>query len=127
MEKKKFQLTLLPGKYGICHFDKNNSIPAWTENLSFCSITRTASELSIICPEEKIPGGVLAEKDWRVFKVEGPLGFVLTGVVASLAKPLAEENISIFYISEYETDYLMVENKNLEKTKAILSNFCEIN
>ena len=66
------------------------------------------------------------EKDWRVLKVEGPLGFVMTGIVASLAEPLAQAKISIFYISTYETDYLMVEEKNLQKAKKILGKFCNI-
>ena len=84
------------------------------------------NELSIILPQEKIPAGILAEMDWRIFKVQGPLGFSLTGIVASLAKPLAEADISIFYIDTYETSYLLVEDKNLAKAKEILSKFCDI-
>ena len=123
---KKLTLSILPEKLGICHFDKASSIPEWAKNISFCSITRTKDELSIILPQEKIPAGVLFEKDWRAFKVAGPLGFSLTGIVASLSKPLAEVEISIFYISTYETDYLMVEEKNFQKAKKILGKFCEI-
>lgn len=126
MELKRLKLSILPGKYGICHFDKGDSIPEWAKDTEFCSITRTPNELSIIYPQEKIPGGILVEKDWRVLKVEGPLGFVLTGVVASLSKPLADAGISIFYVSVYETDYLMVENDNLEKVRVILSAFCDV-
>lgn len=127
MTTKKFILSILPEKLGICHFEKNNEIPEWAKQLSFCSITRTKDELSIICPQDKIPAGVLMEKNWRVFKIEGPLGFSLTGVVASLTNPLAKNKISIFYISAYETDYLLVEEKNLEKVKKILGEFCDIN
>jgi len=122
----KLILSVLPEKLGICHFSKNSSIPDWAKNISFCSITRTKDELSIILPQEKIPAGVLFEKDWRAFKVAGPLGFSLTGIVASLSKPLAEAEISIFYISTYETDYLLVEEKNLQKVKKILGKFCNI-
>ncbi|PIP52914.1 amino acid-binding protein [Candidatus Beckwithbacteria bacterium CG23_combo_of_CG06-09_8_20_14_all_34_8] len=126
MKTKKFILSILPEKLGICHFEKNSEIPEWAKSLRFCSITRTEDELSIVCAQGKIPAGVLIEKDWRAFKVEGPLGFSLTGIVASLSNPLAEANISIFYISTYETDYLLVEEKNLEKTKKILGEFCDI-
>jgi len=122
----KLILTILPEKLGICHFAKNSPIPDWAENTSFCSITRTADELSIISPQDKIPGGVIAEKDWRAFKVQGPLGFVMTGIVASLSEPLAEAKISILYISTYETDYLLVEEKNLAKATEILGTFCTI-
>jgi hypothetical protein len=123
----KLTLSLLPEKMGICHFGKHSPVPDWVlHNNEFASITKTPDELSVICPQDKIPSDVMAEKNWRVFKVDGPLGFVLTGVVSSLSTPLAEAGISIFYVSTYETDYLMVEEKNLEKTKEILSNFCEI-
>lgn len=126
MNTQKLTLSILPEKLGICHFDKNSSIPDFAKDISFCSITRTPNELSVICSQDKIPAGVIMEKDWRALKVEGPLGFILTGIVASLAKPLADAEISIFYISTFETDYLLVEDRNLEKTKEILSRFCEI-
>jgi len=122
----KLILSVLPEKLGICHFSKNSAIPDWAKDISFCSITRTPDELSIISPQEKIPAGVLVERDWRAFKVQGPLGFVMTGIVASLSEPLAEAKISILYIDTYETSYLMVEDKNLEKAKEILGKFCEI-
>lgn len=127
MEKPNLTLYMLPEKLGICHLGKNSPIPDWAiEDGSFSSITRTENELSIVCPQDKIPGGVLVEKDWRVLKVEGPLGFVMTGIVASLSKPLAEAGISILYISAYETDHLLVEEKNLDRTIEILNTFCQI-
>lgn len=122
----KLTLSVLSEKLGICHFDKNSPIPEWAKDISFCSICRTKDELSIVCPQDKILGGVLFEKDWRAFKVEGPLGFVATGIVSSLSTPLAKAGISILYISTYETDYVLVEEKNLEKAKNILAVFCEI-
>lgn len=127
MKTKKLTLSLLPEKLGICHLDKKSPIPAWAiENINFSSIAKTRNELSIVCPQDKIPGGILAEKDWRAFKVEGSLGFVLPGIVASLSTPLAKAKISIFYISTYETDYLLVKEENLEKAIKILSAFCNI-
>ncbi len=127
MKIKKLTLLILPEKLGICHLDEKSSIPLWAiENNKFSSIAKTRNELSIICSQDKIPGGILVEKDWRAFKVQGPLGFVLTGIVASLSKPLAEAKISIFYISTYETDYLLVKEENLEKAIKILGAFCNI-
>jgi len=126
MKIKKLTLSILPEKLGICHFDKNSEIPEWAKDINFCSITRTNDELSIVCPQTKIPAGVLAERNWRAFKVKGPLGFSLTGIVASLSRPLAKAKISILYISTYETDYLLVEEKNLGKAREILSTFCNI-
>ncbi len=127
MEKNKLTLSILPEKLGICHLDEKSPIPSWAiEDKNFSCIAKTKSELSIVCAQEKIPGGILAEKDWRAFKVQGPLGFVLPGIVASLSSPLAEAEISIFYISTYETDYLLVKEENLEKVAEILGKFCDI-
>ncbi len=124
--ENKLTSSILPEKLGICHLAANSPIPLWATEASFSSITKTSGELSIICAQEKIPAGVLFEKDWRDFKVEGPLGFVSTGIVSSLSKPLADAGISILYISTYETDHVLVEEKNLEKAKEILGTFCEI-
>jgi len=123
----KLTLSILPEKIGICHFDKNSPIPDWAlERTNFTSITRTMDELSITLPQEKIPGGVMAERDWRAFKLEGDVELASIGIIAALAKPLAEAGISIFNVSTYETNYILVEEKNLEKAKNILSKFCEI-
>ena len=123
----KLTLSILPEKIGICHFDKNSPIPDWAlEKTNFTSITRTMDELSITLPQEKIPGGVMAEKDWRAFKLEGDVELASIGIIASLSKPLAEAKISIFNVSTYETNYVLVEEKNLAKAIEVLSTFCEI-
>lgn len=126
MKTKKLVLSILPEKLAICHLNENSPIPDWAKEISFCAIVRTSDELSIICPENKLPAGVLADKSWRAFKVIGPLGFSLTGIVASLTEPLAKAKISVLYISTYETDYLLVKEENLSQTIKILSGFCEI-
>ena len=89
-------------------------------------ITKTTDELSIVCYEDIVPKNIKAEKDWVSFKVEGPLDFSLTGVLSSLAGPLADENISIFSISTFDTDYLLVKSENFIRSKNVLSTFCEI-
>jgi hypothetical protein len=124
---KKLTLSVLPEKLGICHLSQKSAIPLWAEEgVTFSSIARTEKELSIICSQGKIPGGVLFEKDWRAFRVEGPLGFVSTGIVSSLSSPLSKVKISIMYISTYETDYILVEDKNLGKAAKVLGKFCNI-
>lgn len=122
----KLTLSTLPEKLAICHFEERSQIPEWAKKISFCSITRTSDELSIVAPQDKIPGGILAEKNWRAFKVKGPLGFTLTGIVSFLSKLLADAGISIFYISTYETDYFLVKEEDFEKAKKILRKFCKI-
>ena len=126
MAQLKFSLSILPEKLGICHFAERGPIPVWAQDINFCSITRTKTELSIVCPQEEIPGGVLVEKDWRAFRLDGDFGLESVGVIAALAKPLADAGISIFNVSTYETNYVMVEEKNLAKAIEVLSPFCEI-
>jgi len=120
-------LTLLPQKFAICYLDRKSPLPDWIEQGDFFSITKTDKEISIIYPQEKIPGGVLCEKDWRAFRVESIVdGVYAVGIISALADPLAKAGISILNVSTYQTNYIFVEEKNLAKAKEILSNFCKI-
>jgi hypothetical protein len=85
------------------------------------SVTRTDAELSVVCPEDAVPAPVRAERGWRCLRVRGPLGFGMTGVLASLAGPLASSGVSIFVVSTYDTDYLMVQERDLERAKDALA------
>ena len=124
----KLTLSVLPEKLGICHFDKNSLVPGWAQKgTKFYSITKAGDELSVVCDQDNIPAGVLFEKDWRCFGLESVVdGVYSVGIIAVLAKPLADNGISIFNISTYGTNYLLVEDKNLEKAVKILSEFCDI-
>jgi uncharacterized protein len=106
---------LLPGTLAICRLEKNASIPVWGTGGSFWSVTRTEGELSVVCPEGQVPPEVKREPGWRALKVEGPLDFSLTGILASLTAPLAREKVSVFAISTYDTDFLLVKEDQLEK------------
>lgn len=105
-------LRVLEGLYEVCRLDAAAEIPVWGKG-PFCSITRTDAELSIVCPEGLSPLGTRREGGFALLKVEGPLEFSEVGVVASLAGPLASAGISIFVISTFDTDYLMVRQQNL--------------
>jgi hypothetical protein len=111
----KKRIILLPGTLAICRLETTASIPDWATLGPFCSVTRTEEELSVVCPEARVPQEVKRETGWRALKVEGPLDFSLTGILASLAGPLAREKVSVFAISTYDTDYLLVKEEQLEK------------
>ncbi len=113
-------LTVLPGKYAVCRLPAMAPLPAAGTTDRFFSVTRTRDELSVVCAEEEIPAGATAERGWRGLRVEGPLSFQLTGVLASLADPLAQAKISIFAISTFDTDYLFVRGVDLEPALACL-------
>ncbi len=114
-------LSILPDVFAICRFDADAPIPPWVTTRDFFSITRTRGELSIVCPQRDVPAGVRCERDWRALKVDGTLDFALTGILASLAAPLADAGISIFAISTFDTDYLLVKDTNLQRATAVLS------
>ena len=105
------KLSLGQERLAVCQLASDAFIPAWVSALpGFCSITRTGEELSIVCPEKVVPAGVKQETGWRIFKVEGPLDFGLTGVLAAVAAPLAQAGISIFSIATFNTDYVLVKD-----------------
>jgi hypothetical protein len=114
-------LSVLPQRFAICRLDPGDMIPDWLSHQPFWAVTRTDEELSVVLPEESVPAGWKGEKGWRCFKVLGPLDFGLTGIVASLATPLAEAGISIFAISTYDTDYILVRDEDLDKAKNVLA------
>ena len=110
-------LQLLPQTFAVCRLAAIDAVPAWaTEGIVFNAIVRTTDELSVVCEERFVPPGgrVKYEGGWRCFKVQGPLDFGMTGIVAGLTAPLAEAKISIFAVSTFETDYLMVKAENVE-------------
>lgn len=114
-------LSVLKNSFAVSKLDSNAPIPSWATQGSIFSINKNEDELSIVCEQENVPEGVKAEKDWRIFKVQGPLDFGLTGILASISTPLAESKISIFAISTFDTDYVMVRAKDLENARLALS------
>jgi hypothetical protein len=113
------KLTVLPGEYSVWRLDANAPPPS-IESGHFLSITRTAHELSIVSLSSDVSAGATAEGGWRCLKVEGPLPFDMTGVLAGLSKPLADAEIPIFVVSTYDTDYLLVKAADLEKACSAL-------
>jgi hypothetical protein len=125
MSYKKISIKALSLKLAICRLDKSDKIPEWAlASSEFFSLTKTPEELSIVCAEDNVPEYIKSEKSWCVIKVLGPLDFALTGVLSALLKPLAENKISIFAISTFDTDYILVKEENLKKAMNILSEFC---
>jgi len=109
-------LTVLPGTYAVCRLDANAAIPAWATDSGFFSITRTMEELSIVCSQACVPEGTPCERDWRCLQLAGPIPFSTVGVLASIIQPLAEAGISVFAISTFDTDYLLVKEVGLQRT-----------
>jgi len=124
----KLVLRLLEESFAICRLDADAVIPPslLTPGHEFVSITRTPDELSLVCPEYLAPHGAKTVKGWRAFKVQGPLDFSLTGVLAALVAPLAEAKISVFSIATYDTDYILVQESDLAAAQRELAAFLRL-
>ena len=114
-------LSILPDRLAVCRLAQSEATPGWATAKGFFSITRTAQELSIVCSEASVPPGVQIESGWRALKVEGPLDFALIGILAGLSSVLAQAGVSLFAISTYDTDYILVKEKDLEKAVEALA------
>ncbi len=120
------KLSVMPDRFAICRLDSSADMASLDIQGDFFSITKTKEELSIVCLESQAPSNVQAEKGWRGLKVEGPLDFSLTGILASLSQPLAKAKISIFAISTYDTDYILVKEDKLQNAIEVLETFCRV-
>ena len=115
------ELTLLPDSLAICRLPRDAPIPQWALAGEFYAVCRSDEELSIVCPDGHPPGGTEADMGWRALRVQGPLPLTEIGVIASLTAPLAEAKISVFVVSTFATDYLLIKEAELSKAVRVLS------
>jgi uncharacterized protein len=119
------KFSVVPGTYAVCRLPAKAALPAWAGR-AFTSITRTADELSIVCEERRLPPGpggidLQLERGWILLKIHGPLPLDAIGVLASVARPLAEAAISLFAVSTFDTDYLLVKRIHARQAIAALT------
>jgi uncharacterized protein len=108
MEPHQLKFRVLDGSYAVTRHAAAAPVPDWATKGEFTSITRTAEELSIVCPLENCPAGASQIKRWTCLKLEGPFEFSLTGVLLSFIRPLSENPVPIFALSTYDTDYVLI-------------------
>ncbi|TNF72224.1 MAG: ACT domain-containing protein [Acidobacteria bacterium] len=117
---RSLQLEILPSVLAVCRLGADDPLPDWALAGTFISITRTSDELSIVCLQEEVPPDVRCKKGWRCLRVEGPLEFSEIGVLASLTAALAAADVSLFALSTFDTDYLLVGEGDLERAVTAL-------
>ena len=123
MPSNRFPLTLLPEAFAVCRLDPAEQAPAWVLEAGgpFASVTRTDDELSVVCVEEDVPDtATKVERGFRAYKLQGPVPFSTVGVVSGLTKPLAEAGISVFVVSTFDTDYLLVKDSSVKRASHLL-------
>lgn len=112
------QLQIIPGSFAVCRLAEDALLRATGD---FWFLSRTDEELSLVCRSESIPESAQRTEDgWRMFRVCGALDFSLTGVLAELSRVLAEARISIFAVSTYDTDYILVKADQFARATAAL-------
>lgn len=114
-------LRLLAGAFAICRLPPSATVPAWAWSGPLASVTRSEDELSIVCTDAAVPPAAeRVERDWRALVVAGPLDVDLVGVLAGLTAALAAAGVSVFALSTFDTDYLLVRARDLERAVAAL-------
>lgn len=112
-------LTVVRDTLAVCRLPPGAPAPDWLAG-DIRSVSWSGGETSVVCAERCVPGDVVAERGWRAVVVRGPLAFGLTGVLVSIAQPLADAGISIFVISTYDTDYVLVKRESLDAAVRVL-------
>lgn len=120
MKSPALHFKLLPDAFSVARLAADEAWPAWLPSAGFVSISRTSSELSVVCISAAIPPDVRCEEGWRILALQGPIPFETVGVAAAFTTPLAEAGISVFVLSTYDTDYLLVKETSLERAVSTL-------
>lgn len=113
VNSEQMSLVVVDGEFAVHRLPPEAEIPPQVLRADFYALTRTAEELSLVCPAGIPVPGARREEGWAVLKVEGPLDFSLTGVLADLSSALAAAGVSVFAISTFDTDYLLVKAERL--------------
>ncbi|MCG9720218.1 ACT domain-containing protein [Shewanella sp. Isolate7] len=109
-------LAVHPQLYSIHSFSPDSELIPEVFRQPMFFIGKTKDELSVVVPAELQLDSLEEESDWRCLEVVGPLGFSMTGILASVSGTLAEAKISIFAISTFDTDYILVKKDKLQQT-----------
>ena len=120
MDSTKIVLSILEETYIIHKLDKSTNLPEELIECEFYSLSNSQEELSLVCPEQMLIQSENSSPNWKCLKVAGPLDLNLTGILAGLSDTLAKAKISIFAISTFETDYVLIQKQVLETAKSAL-------
>ena len=104
------KLNITDWQLAVCKL-QGNDIPEWACSSTFLNFSITPTEISLVCEESLVPVDVDAERGWKCLVVDGILDFSLVGIIARVTSVLAEQKISVFVLSTYDTDYILIKNE----------------
>ena len=116
----RLEIQELEGTFSICRLKDFDSVKLDSQ---FTFFARTDEECSLVCPSECVPVNKILERsdNWRGFRVKGVLDFSLVGIIAKISSLLAENNIAIFAVSTFNTDYIFVKSENFALALALIN------
>ena len=120
MDSTKIVLSILDETYIIYKLAQSTNLPEELIGGEFYSLSNSQEEMSLVCPEKMLIQSENSSPNWKCLKVAGPLDLKLTGILAGLSDTLEKAKISIFAISTFETDYLLIQKQVLETAKTAL-------
>ena len=120
MEQPNLVLTLIEETFNIHRLASDSSLPEAISECDFYSLSKTDDELSLVCPEHLAVKSKKHSPDWKCLKVAGPLDFKLTGILAGITDVMTKERISVFAISTFDTDYILIKKQNLTNAVSAL-------
>ena len=117
---EKLELMVLPEEFSVCKVSDFSEVNI---DRPYCFIGNTDEEKSLICPLDIVPGNIMDRDDgWRCFRIRGELEFSLIGILSSILKVLASNEIGILAVSTYNTDYVFTKTENFQKALTALKN-----
>jgi hypothetical protein len=118
---KRLAIDIAPGEYTVARLPKDTPLPEFTlDEPALVSVTSTPTEVSVVCPSAVAPESENAHDGWRLLTVRGPLEFSLTGIMAAIAGALAAAGVSLFAVSTFDTDHVLVKDTDLDRAVAAL-------
>ena len=115
MSGQTHEIEQFPESLAVVRLAPGAEIPTWAESSSIFSITATSTETSLVCAAHGVPAKAVQHGPLTGFAVKGPLDLALVGVLHDLLGPLAEDGISVFTLSTYDTDWILVRQRDAER------------
>lgn len=122
--QKEICLEFLKESFAVC---KLKEVKASDAKSQFFFLSKTDKEVSLVIEEKYAPGDALkVEKGWAAFRVVGELDFSLVGILSKISSCLANSQVSIFAVSTFDTDYVLIKRKDLDKARLALAKDYEL-
>ena len=118
----KLTFKVLEKRYAVCQLEPGNVIPQPAGDKELWSLTVSQGETSVVLSEEFADPSWKVEPGWRALRIEGPFDLDMKGVLAAVSNAFSKAGISLFVISTYDTDYVLVKDESLGKASLTLIN-----